>query len=100
MYPHFDRRNRLFIMRYHPPLISMRFSGQRCLLVAGSAADHYPTYSVWDLVMGDTLQMLEGHTALVSYVTFSPDAAHLASSSWDGTMHIWDAVSGQSLQVL
>src|SRR5260370_7974832 len=24
----------------------MRFSGQRCLLVAGSAADHYPAYNV------------------------------------------------------
>src|SRR6266478_5057564 len=25
----------------------MRFSGQRCLLVVGSAADHYPAYNVF-----------------------------------------------------
>src|SRR5260370_28055899 len=33
------------------PLISTRFSGQRCLLVVGSAANHYPTYNVQFLMV-------------------------------------------------
>lgn len=43
---------------------------------------------------------LRGHSAAVESVAFSPDGKHLATGSWDYTAKIWDAVSGQELQML
>jgi WD40 repeat protein len=46
------------------------------------------------------LQTLEGHSATVCSVAFSPDSARLASASVDETVKIWDASSGECLQTL
>src|SRR5271155_5445632 len=54
--------------------------------------------------MGDKcsacLQTLEGHSNCVSSVAFSHDSARLASASYDDTVKIWDASSGECLQTL
>ncbi len=42
---------------------------------------------------------LRGHGELISAVTWSPDGARLASGSDDGTIRIWDAVSGRAIAV-
>jgi tetratricopeptide (TPR) repeat protein len=36
-----------------------------------------------------------GHTQAGTSVCFSPDGRRLASASWDGTMKVWDAQTGQ-----
>ena len=48
---------------------------------------------------GSSLQTLEGHTSLVTSVTFSPDGQKLASASYDSA-RIWDAATGTPLQAL
>jgi WD40 repeat protein len=54
--------------------------------------------------MGDEwsacLQTLEGHSDCVNSVAFSHDSALLASASYDNTIKIWDAHSGECLQTL
>jgi WD40 repeat protein len=43
------------------------------------------------------LRVLQGHTPTVEWVVFSPDGKHLASSSWDRTVKLWDAATGQEV---
>jgi WD40 repeat protein len=43
---------------------------------------------------------LHGHIESVSSLAYSPDGAHLASGSADGTVKVWDARTGQEVRTL
>ena len=63
------------------------------------------TIGVWiyDAHTGAEIALLTGHTRDWSQsVAFSPDGGTLAgaSGSWDGTIHLWDAVTGEHGQTL
>ncbi|MEE0936966.1 MAG: TIR domain-containing protein, partial [Bacteroidales bacterium] len=58
------------------------------------------TYSKEDESKSACLKTLKGHSDYVYSVAASPDGKYLASGSWDKTLIIWDANSGESLKTL
>src|SRR5262245_32253440 len=55
---------------------------------------------VWEIISGQQLMALPGHSAVVWSVAVSPDGRMLASGSADRTVKIWNALTGQEVGTL
>jgi WD40 repeat protein len=71
--------------------LSFSADGKR-LAAAGNRAGR--VLRIWDVATGQVLKTLDGHSAVVYWVEFSPDDKLLVSSSRDGTVRIWNADDG------
>jgi WD40 repeat protein len=55
---------------------------------------------VWDVVTGQALRELTGHTDWVNAVAWSPDGTQLATASHDHTVRLWDPTTGTPIRQL
>ena len=73
------------------------FSPRGRLLAYG--IDHV-SLALRDVCTGTMLHTLHGHSRTIYGLDWSPSEAILASSSWDGTIRLWDADTGACVQTL
>jgi WD40 repeat protein len=52
---------------------------------------------LWEIAGGRQTKLLPGHTSVVHEIAIDPTGTLLASASWDGTLRLWDAVSGTEM---
>jgi eukaryotic-like serine/threonine-protein kinase len=69
----------------------------RLLAVGGSDQD--PRVTVWDVARKSISSVLQGHAAETIGIQFAHTGFLLATSSFDHTTRLWDAVSGEPLAV-
>jgi WD40 repeat protein/transcriptional regulator with XRE-family HTH domain len=74
---------------------SVSFNPDGTQLVVGTTA-----VKLWDIASGELLQTFSGHISAIYQLTFSPDGARLASSSFDRTIKVWDAKNGQEIMTI
>jgi WD40 repeat protein/tRNA A-37 threonylcarbamoyl transferase component Bud32 len=55
---------------------------------------------VWDLDPEASLPVLRGHRGAIHPLAYSPDGRWLGSGSWDGTVRLWDAATGELCAIL
>ncbi len=77
----------------------------RAILVLFSSASFSPdgtrlvtaskdrTAKIWDVLTGNCLHTLQGHTSFVNSASFSPDGTKVVTASVDKTAKIWDVAS-------
>jgi serine/threonine protein kinase/WD40 repeat protein/tetratricopeptide (TPR) repeat protein len=73
---------------------AMSWSSDGRLLALG---DRDGQVFVWDVERGRLASVLQGHTTDVLDCDFAPGSYLLASTSWDGTVRLWDAATGEPL---
>jgi WD40 repeat protein len=87
--------------------VALSSDGKRALSAAGMHQDNGDwergtdfAIRVWDLSAGKMIGRLEGHTAELRSLAFSPDGRQALSAGWDQVIRLWDLETGKEVQRL
>ncbi len=81
------------------PVFSLAFSPDSAALVSGGSADDY-SVRLWDVASAEETLLLEGHEAQIAAVAFNFDGSQVESVSYDNTLRLWDAASGELIETI
>jgi len=80
-------------LHYQSPVSGLAFSPDKRWLAGGSET----TIKLWDVSTWESVHTLEGHTALITTVAFTPDGSRLISSGDDREIKIWEPFKGREI---
>ena len=75
------------------PITSLSWEKPEGHLLCTGSADH--TAVLWDTEVGTQVKTLAGHSGWVLGTSFSASSSTLATASWDKSIIIWDAGTGE-----
>jgi WD40 repeat protein len=55
---------------------------------------------IWDVSRHELLTTLDGHQSMIGAIALNDDQAIVATSAWDHTVRLWDANTGEALEVI
>ena len=102
LYTLFQKNQRTFIGRAGS-VSGLAFSPDGARIVSSNVGSRFASNGIshpliiWDVVTGQEVLALEGHTEPVFSVAFSPNGKLIVSGSGDKTLKLWDAVTGQEI---
>lgn len=77
----------------------LAYNPQKNMLAAGLGSSQGTIY-LWDVKTGQQLMVLRGHTGKISSIIFSKDGKNMASSSYDGSVRLWNVNDLNTLPIV
>jgi WD40 repeat protein/uncharacterized caspase-like protein len=87
-----DRRLLMTLKASIVAVVGLEFTADGKHLITATEEDHN-NLKVWDLMSGHVITSLFGHNSRLDAIAMSPTEPLLASSSWDGTVKLWNLIS-------
>jgi WD40 repeat protein len=92
--PHFESKALVRTLRGHiKPVTACAFSPDGRTILSGSDDGNL---RLWDPSSGQTLHIMETHSAGVLTCAFSPDGKIITCTTFEGLLLLWDSQTGQS----